>query len=118
MIILKLVGWLFILWLSGSTIYSTIFHLKAYFRQRNRIQKGEVGPIYETLHKKTNWGTFITIQIVKIVLVIIVATYLLSPSKNSSKQTTGWSYSVKSRFIEGCIANSPIDGMTQKEMEI
>lgn len=90
----------------------------AYFRQRKRIQKGEVGQIYETLHKQTNWGTLITIQIVKIVLIIIVATFLLSPNKNSSKQSTGWSYSVKSRFIEGCKENSPIGGMTQKEMDI
>ena len=118
MIILKFLGWLSVLWLLGSTIYSIIFHLKAYSRQSKRIQKGEVGKIYETLHKQTNWGTLIIIQIIKIVFVIAIAIFLLSPNINSSKQGIAWSYNAKSKFIEGCKGNSPTGGMTQKEMDI
>lgn len=72
-----IIGWLVVIYLFGSVIYSTQFHLGNYLLQKQRIKSGEVGGAYKQLHKQTNRGILIFIQLIKLIVAISVAYLLL-----------------------------------------
>lgn len=74
---IKFLGWLFAIWLLGSIIYSTKFHLGNYLLQKHRIKNKEVGEVYERLHKQINWNSLILVQLIKIVIIVFLIGFLL-----------------------------------------
>lgn len=67
-----ILGWIIVIWLIGSTILSTQFHLKSYLSQKTRIRSGEVGESYQYLHKQHNWKLLVFIQLVKLTIALFV----------------------------------------------
>lgn len=75
---MKLIGWLFVFWLIGSALYSTLFHFSSFRRQRERIESGEAGEIYKRLHQDFNWKFLFGMQIIKIgIALLIIFLFLL-----------------------------------------
>ncbi|PKN00742.1 MAG: hypothetical protein CVU77_08780 [Elusimicrobia bacterium HGW-Elusimicrobia-1] len=77
MVFFEILGWLFVIWLLGSTIYSIKFHLGNYLLQKQRIKNKVVGELYETLHKQINWKSLILIQVSKLTIAIFLLYLLL-----------------------------------------
>lgn len=77
---IKIIGWLLVSWLLGSTIYSTKFHLGNYLREKQEIintKKKENKKIVKFMHKQMNWGVLVIIQIIKAVIAIFILYFLL-----------------------------------------
>ena len=74
--ILKTLGWIFVIWLLCSTIYSTIFHLSNYLFRKQKIKNEEVDELYIILHKRMS-GNLIFTQLAKITIMIIMLYFLL-----------------------------------------
>jgi len=77
MIFITIIGWLIVVWLIGSVLYSSQFHLINYLRQKQRIKAGEVGELYEKLHKELNWRSLIIAQVAKLAVVVALLFILL-----------------------------------------
>lgn len=122
MTFLKILGWILVLFLSGSLLYSIKFHLGNYLSQRRKIKTGEVGEIYEQMHKEVNWAVIIFIQFAKLFLVILLLTYLLNGQIIISENTTNkdqqetikWTEEIKTEFVEGCTGNTSYLGISKK----
>jgi len=115
MIILKILGWIGVIFLFGSFLYSMKFHLGNYFIQRKRIKNGEIGEVYKQLHKEFGWGKIVFIQLIKLFLTVLLLTVLIDSQGN--KVSAGWTNTAKLRMLEGCKSNKPIKGMTENETE-
>jgi len=96
------IGWVAVIWLLGSVIYSSFFHIRTYRVQKKRILTGEVGEVYAKLHKEMKW---------------LMLIYVLT-SGNDVKifNQNGWTEKNKMAFFEGCKGNIPIRGMTEEQM--
>ena len=78
---LKIFGWIIVVYLFGSTIYSTQFHLRNYFRSKGRdsvIAKdldgpGQDVPMIKTVFLKRVWG----MQVIKIGIMLFLVYLLL-----------------------------------------
>lgn len=72
--IFEILGWLFVIWLIGSAIYSTKFHLSNYLSRKQKIKNKGIGEVtdeaYEHLHKQVNWSLLIFMQIAKLAIAI------------------------------------------------
>jgi len=75
--IFTIIGWLIVIWLGGSLIYSVQFHLRSYLQQRQSIKNDESGNVYRNLHKKINWQSLIIIQVLKLAVIAILLYFLL-----------------------------------------
>ena len=122
MIILRIIGWIIVIWLTGSLIYSVRFHLNNYLIQRSRIKSGEVGEIYKEAHRNMNWKSLIYIHLFKVLIIVLLlipltrSTETVSDNKkNNSAQ--GWTEVAKEEFLNSCIKSKPIKGLTQNETE-
>ncbi len=60
---LTIIGWIAVVWLLGSFLYSSKFHIKNYLLRKQRIKAGEPDTAYERLHKELNYSF---LKIVKI----------------------------------------------------
>ena len=122
MIIFRIIGWIIVIWLAGSLLYSIRFHLRNYLIQRQRINSGEVGEFYKEAHRNMNWKSLIYIQLFKF-LVIIILLILLTKSTNSERQIDinnieqVWTEKGKQEFLKSCIDSKPIKGLTSDENE-
>ena len=78
---LQILGWVVVVWLLGSTIYSTQFHLGNYFRSKDKetvVSKDlEYSGQELILTKKVFLQRVLTLQIVKIVIAILLI-YLIT----------------------------------------
>lgn len=77
---IKIIGWLLVSWLLGSTIYSIKFHLGNYLREKQEIvntKNKENKEIIKFMHKQMNWGLLVIIQIIKAVIAIFILYFLL-----------------------------------------
>jgi len=113
----SIIGWIAVICLLGSAVYSSLFHLHAYQVQRKRILSGEVGAVYGKLHKEMKWGTLFTIQIIKVIVALILIYVLTSGKESKTINQTGWTEKNKMAFFEGCKGNVPIRGMTEEQMD-
>ena len=79
---LKILGWIIVIWLFGSTIYSTQFHLRNYFGSKDRdsiIAKDLETPAQQLLmNKKEFFRRVLSMQIVKIVFMCFLIYFLLN----------------------------------------
>jgi hypothetical protein len=74
----QILGWGVIVWMIGSTIHSTKFHLGNYLIQKQKINNNEVGETYKHLHEQTNWRMLILFQLSKLSIAIFVVYLLIS----------------------------------------
>lgn len=112
----SIIGWVAAILLLGSVVYSSLYHLRNYHIQKKKILKGEVGEVYEKLHKEVKWGTLFRIQIVKVIVALILIYVLTSGIEPKTNNQNGWSEKNKETFFEGCRGNAPILGMTDEQM--
>jgi hypothetical protein len=75
---IQIIGWLFVIGLIGSAIYSSLFHIGNFFRQKRKIQNGEV---YTRLHKQFNWKFLIVTQFIKLFVAGLIIYFFLITSK-------------------------------------
>jgi len=113
----SVIGWVAVTWLLGSVAYSSLFHLRNYQVQKKRISTGEVGEVYEKLHKEVKWGTLFTIQIVKVIAALFLIYVLTSGTETKTFNQNDWTEKNKQAFFEGCKGNVPISGMTEEQMD-
>lgn len=122
MTLLKILGWILVIFLSGILLYSIKFHLGNYLLQRQRIRTSEVGEVYKQLHKEMKWGNIIFIQLAKLFLIFFMLTILLSGQELISENTTNqdsqdkikWTEKIKSELLQGCAGNASIFGISEK----
>jgi len=78
--ILKIIGWVIVVWLTGSTIYSTQYHLRNYFSSKHGdkiIAKDLEGPGQEKIMNRNQFlQHVIGMQIIKLFFIIFLM-YLL-----------------------------------------
>jgi len=78
---LEILGWIVIVWLLGSTIYSTQFHLRNYIRSKDSdivIAKKMDGPNHiEPMSKKEFLKKVFGLQLYKIVLILLILNYII-----------------------------------------
>ncbi|MBW2302030.1 MAG: hypothetical protein JRF46_17380 [Deltaproteobacteria bacterium] len=113
----SVIGWVAVIWLLGSVIYSSFFHIRTYRVQKKRILTGEVGEVYAKLHKEMKWGTLFTIQIIKVIVALMLIYVLTSGNDIKIFNQNGWTEKNKMAFFEGCKGNVPILGMTEEQMD-
>ena len=114
----SVIGWVAVIWLLGSVIYSSFFHIRTYRVQKKRILTGEVGEVYAKLHKEMKWGTLFTIQIIKVIVALMLIYVLTSGNDIKIFNQNGWTEKNKMAFFEGCKGNLPIRGMTEEQMDV
>jgi hypothetical protein len=77
----EILGWLIILWLLGSTIYSTKFHLGNYFRSKDSdmiVAQMMDGPNHtEQMTKKDFLIKVLKLQLYKIIVIFILLYFLV-----------------------------------------
>jgi len=74
--LLIIIGWIALIWLSGSFLYSTQFHLKNWLLRKHEIKSGEVSDFYKKIHKKMTLR-LIFLQATKLVVVVVLLYFLL-----------------------------------------
>ncbi len=79
---LEILGWIIVVWLAGSTIYSTQFHLKNYFRSRNSdsvLAEDLTGPGQTSLmDRKLFLKRVLSMQAVKLVIILLLVYFLIN----------------------------------------
>lgn len=79
---LQILGWVIVVWLFGSAIYSTQFHLRNYFRSKDSetlIAHDLEGPGQEIIINKKNFlRRVLGMQIVKICIMCFLIYFLLN----------------------------------------
>ena len=113
---IQIIGWLFVIGLIGSAIYSSLFHIGNFLRQKGKIQNGEVGEVYARLHKQFNWKLLIVIQLIKLSIAGLIIYFFLIPSNGILNSTSNWTHEIKREFIAGIKGSKPIKGFTQEQM--
>lgn len=75
---LKIIGWIAVIWLGGSFLYSTKFHLGNYLSIKAKKESGESGEVYEEIAKRRfSWKTVIFFQVIKLVIIVALLYFLL-----------------------------------------
>lgn len=74
-ILLTIIGWILIIWLSGSFIYSIQFHFKNYLRVQKNTKKGKYNKKFPKDY--FNWNVIILFQIAKLIIVLVLLYFLL-----------------------------------------
>ena len=78
---LKIIGWIIVVWLFGNTIYSSQFHLRNYFQSKGNatlIAKDLDGPGQEVLMNKTVFfKRVLGMQVIKIGIMSFLVYLLL-----------------------------------------
>ena len=117
-----------VIWLLGSAIYSTQFHLINYFRGKNREDIRELNGVVQKLSSEMRAGFIrrvLWIQIVKVlvassIIYILVFGYpydKVATNNNGIQDRTKWTEGIKARFLQGCIEGVPIPGMTNENIQ-
>ena len=77
-VVLTIIAWVVVVWLFGSVIYSTQFHLRAYLISKGRLKTRDTGEPYPRLLKQQNWWFLAEIQLLKLAIaVVLLLTFLL-----------------------------------------
>ena len=78
---LSIIGWVIVIWLMGSTIFSTQFHLRNYYRSKGNntiIAKDLEGPDKQIdLDRNVFLKRVIGMQVAKILIAIFLIYFLL-----------------------------------------
>lgn len=78
---LEILGWIVVVWLTGSTIYSTQFHLQNYLKSKDKdniIAHQMDGPSHvELMSKKDFLKKVFNLQLYKVVIILILLYFLL-----------------------------------------
>ena len=77
---LEILGWIIVIWLAGSTIYSTQFHLRNYFTSKDKnivIAQQMDGPSQvEPMLKREILKKVIGFQLYKITIILVLLYFL------------------------------------------
>ncbi|MCD4693142.1 MAG: hypothetical protein K8R79_09520 [Calditrichales bacterium] len=98
---IQIISWVFVIGLIGSAIYSSLFHIGNFLRQKRKIQNGEIGEVYISLHKQFNWKFLIVIQFIKLFIAGLIIYFFLIPSNGTLNSTSNWTHEIKKEFIAG-----------------
>jgi len=111
----KIVLWFILLWLIGSVIYSTRFHISNFLNRKKKIKSEEVGELYESIHGRFNIK-LVLLQTVKLFLAGLIFYFLLDWDNSSSDEAI-WTEEKQQWFLEGCKGEEAIKGWSQIETD-
>lgn len=77
---LEILGWIIVVWLTGSIIYSTQFHLRNYLKSKDKdiiIAQQMDGPSHiEPMSKKDFLKKVLSLQLYKITIILVLLYFL------------------------------------------